>query len=292
MSSTYPTVAEAAADYASRGWKPIPIHRKTKKPINKGWQKRPYSAADFNGNATNVGIQLGEQSGGLTDVDLDSMTAVGLAPQFLPETRAIFGHVSKPASHQLYITDLHRKETKAVIAYKDAAGSVIVELRIGAGNKGAGSTFPPSMHVTGECIEWLCDDEPAHIDGAELKRAVLKLAIASLLVKNYPGTGSRHDAALVIGGVLARAGWTKEEIEHLVHVIAQAAGDDDVRDRVEAAGSAVNRKANGHDIAGLQRLREVWGDAVADVLPRWLGWHQHQAPQTRTLLFTCERRYA
>src|SRR5262245_66619750 len=105
-----PTIADAATAYAERGWKPIPIHRKTKKPIGKEWQKRAFDPKQFNGNAQNVGVQLGEPSGGLTDVDLDSMTAIGLAPQFLPETNAVFGHRSKPASHALYITNLHSTE--------------------------------------------------------------------------------------------------------------------------------------------------------------------------------------
>ena len=37
-----PTIAEAAQDYHDRRkWKPVPISRKTKKPIGKKWQERP-----------------------------------------------------------------------------------------------------------------------------------------------------------------------------------------------------------------------------------------------------------
>src|SRR5215472_15522304 len=79
------TIAEAALEYANRRkWKPVPVSRKTKKPIGKEWQKRAFDPAQFDGNAQNVAVQLGEVSNGLCDVDLDSMTAVGFAPEFLP----------------------------------------------------------------------------------------------------------------------------------------------------------------------------------------------------------------
>jgi hypothetical protein len=85
------TIADAAVAYSKRGWKPVPVSRRTKKPIGKGWQKQPFSPAQFNGNAQNVGVQFGEISNGLTDIDLDSQAAIGLAPNFLPPTAAIFG---------------------------------------------------------------------------------------------------------------------------------------------------------------------------------------------------------
>jgi len=275
-----PTIAEAALDYhARRKWKPVPVNRKTKKAIGKDWQKRPFNPAQFNANAQNLGIQLGEVSGGLADVDLDTMTAVGFAPEFLPATNTVFGRKSKPASHQLYVCDLYKTEKRAAIQFaqyqkdgngKLVRGQMIVELRIGGDSKGAVTVAPPSMHETGETVEWVRDGDPTHVDGDDLLCAVRKLAIASLLSTHYPGQGSRHDGALVIGGVLARAGWNANDIGHVMMVAARAVNDDDVPDRVTAATSAVTVKANGRDVAGLQRLREVWGDEVADTITHWL----------------------
>lgn len=279
------TIADAAVAYSNRGWKPIPVDRKTKKARGKDWQKRPYDPAQFDGNAQNVAVQLGNVSGGLVDVDLDTMLAVGLAPDFLSPTSAIFGRRSKPASHQLYLSDLHKTENTAAIAYREYCngqpGATLVELRIGANGKGATTVFPPSMHVTGERVTWVCDGEPARVDGAVLKHAVLKLAVACLLQPRYPGPGSRHEGSLVLGGVLARAGWAADDIGHLVEVLARAAGDDDVRDRVETAVGALNVKANGHDVAGFGRLREVWGDDAATTLGKWFAWSEQRVSQAK-----------
>jgi Bifunctional DNA primase/polymerase, N-terminal len=210
------TIADAARAYAKRGWKPVPIGRKSKKPIDKGWQKRRFDPAQFNGNAQNVAVQLGAVSGGLCDVDLDSKLAIGLALDFLPPTDAIFGRRSKPCSHQLYVSDLHVTEKHAAIQFREyqdgKPGPVIVELRIGADGKGATTVLPPSMHVTGEMVQWELDGNPAHVGGGDLKRAVLKLAVACLLTPHYPGAGSRHEGALVLGGVLARAGWQPDDM--------------------------------------------------------------------------------
>jgi len=223
------TIAEAARAYHARGWKPVPINRKTKRAIGNEWQKRPYDPAQFNGNAQNVGVQLGAVSGGLADVDLDCAEAIALAPKFLPPTGAIFGPKSKPASHHLYVTDLCETNVGAVISYAEYIGGkpgpMIVELRIGGKRKGeykgATSVFPPSMHETSETVEWVRDGEPAKVAGDELSSVVRKLAVASLLKKHYPGAGSRHAGARAIGGVLARAGWSADDIGHVVEEAAR-----------------------------------------------------------------------
>ena len=90
------TIADAALAYSGRGWKPVPVSRKTKKPIGREWHQRPFNPAQFDGNAQNVALQLGAESGGLCDVDLDCSDAIGLAPEFLPATGAVFGRRSKP----------------------------------------------------------------------------------------------------------------------------------------------------------------------------------------------------
>jgi hypothetical protein len=47
---------------------------------------------------------------------------------------------------------------------------MLVELRIGGGDKGAATLVPPSVHPSGEQITWDIDHDPAAISGEELKQ--------------------------------------------------------------------------------------------------------------------------
>jgi hypothetical protein len=66
----------AAKRYEGRGWKPVPLKYRTKKPVGDDW---PNAAVDidreFNGELRNLGIQMGKASDGLSDVDLDTNEA-------------------------------------------------------------------------------------------------------------------------------------------------------------------------------------------------------------------------
>ena len=224
----------------------------------------------FNGTQQNVGLQLGTASHGLTDVDLDCGSAMRLAPDLLPPTDAKFGRHSKPVSHWLYLTRLCESE-KAVIKYQHKK-QTFVELRIGAGNLGAQTMVPPSVHPSGETVMWHHGDggPPASVDGLTLKRAVHRLAFACVLAPAYPGDGARHDAMLTLGGVLVRAGWQHDDIGQLVETLARNAGDREAHDRVTAATSALDAKTNGRELPGLPRFAELWGKDIADILRPWL----------------------
>src|SRR4051812_5938377 len=142
------TPLDIAIRYIRRGWNPVPIPHRAKKPTDHGWQHRIIDEASaprfFNGKAQNVGIILGPSSGGLTDVDLDCPEAVALAPYLLPETGMIFGRASNPASHYVYVTHLGETSDKAVIAFGEPKDRLL-ELRVG-GAKGAQTVFPGSVH--------------------------------------------------------------------------------------------------------------------------------------------------
>src|ERR1700739_3509626 len=102
------TPLEIAIAYIKRGWNPLPIPYKSKKPTINGWQNLRIGENDapkfFNGSAENIGLQLGATSGGLTDFDLDCNETIAIAPVVLPRTDAIFGRASKPDSHWLYLS--------------------------------------------------------------------------------------------------------------------------------------------------------------------------------------------
>jgi AAA domain/Bifunctional DNA primase/polymerase, N-terminal len=164
-------VLELARKYLTRGWRIIPVPFRQKGPIIDEWQKLRIEADDlpryFRGRC-NIGILLGEPSGGLVDVDLDHPLAVELAPQFLPMTNCVFGREGKPRSHLIY-------QSSGAVTHQRTTGKLagmLVELR----STGVQTVFPGSVHESGEPIEWAEDGEPAAVDHAALRVAVDALA--------------------------------------------------------------------------------------------------------------------
>jgi hypothetical protein len=204
---------DQALAYINRGWNPVPIPHKGKRPLDDNWQSRLIDADSapryFNGGAQNVGVVLGASSHGLTDVDLDCAESIAIAPFVLPPTKAIFGRASKRRSHWLYVSDLAVTTDAAALQLRDPKSkSMILELRIGGGGKGAQTVFPGSIHESGEPIEWEQDGDPPSVDGEELRRRVRATAAFCLLARYWPDrtSHSRHYAALCVGGFLSRLG--------------------------------------------------------------------------------------
>src|SRR5262249_19306918 len=206
-----------------------------------------------------IGVVLGPSSHGLTDIDLDCTEAIRIAPYVLPQTAARFGRTSKRESHRLYYTDLALAADKAVFNFDDPrrmAAKVpearLPELRIG-GDKGAQTVFPGSTHEGGEPIAWEEDGEPASVEGGDLHRRVRALAAYSLLARYWPGQGARHEAALVIGGFLSRAGRKPAVIKVIAEAITKAAGDEEWHDRRKAAEDAATARNGGDKAYGLNQ---------------------------------------
>ena len=146
----------------------------------------------------------------------------------------------------------------------------LVELRIGAGDKGAQTLAPGSLHPSGEAVCWNDEGDPASVSGISLKKVVAELAVASLLARHYPSRGSRHEAALVLGGVLARLpGITAQGIKEFVTNVARTAGDEEADERGDSAAGAVSLLERGEPTPGLPRMREIWGVALTDTAAKW-----------------------
>jgi len=166
------TLLDAAYAYRERGWMPVPIPHRQKRPVRKGWTKLRIAESDlphyFN-CVGNIGLLLGEPSGWLIDVDLDCAEARELAEQYLPPTSAITGRPSAPRSHWWYIGS-----GAATVKHRDPVDrSVIVELR----STGAQTVVGPSIHPSGEPYDVLIDD-PTKVDGDSLAASVAALAEA------------------------------------------------------------------------------------------------------------------
>jgi hypothetical protein len=161
------------------------------------WEHLRLTAADleqhFAARAMNVGINLGEPSRGLADVDLDCHEALELAARLLPST-ATFGRPSKPRSHWLYVAEGAITEQFCDLPEEGKPrGATLVELRATppsrAGQQVGGhqTVFPGSVHPSGEAIEWAeRSGDPAAVSASELRERVAQLACACLLSRHCP----------------------------------------------------------------------------------------------------------
>ncbi len=168
------TPASTALNYVSRGWAPIPVEPRSKKPVGSSWQHQRITADDVPvrfGAESNIGVLLGEPSGWLVDVDLDATEAIDLASRYLPPTPARFGKSSTPECHRLYIAPCATSDTYAF------GGKTFVELRASQQ-----TVFPGSVHPSGQTIQWAEGGEPALVDSEDLAARVRKLAMVSAMV--------------------------------------------------------------------------------------------------------------
>lgn len=275
------TPLDNALSIIKRGWAPLPVLFRSKRAICDDWPNLVIDELTapnyFDGAPMNMGVNLGA-SKGLTDVDLDCPEAIAFAPYLLPDTRAIFGRASKQSSHWLYYTDLVTTADTAVLSFKGPDKDMLVELRTGAKGKGAQTVFPGSVHESGERIEWVKNGEPAKVDGDRLRECVIAIAVGSLLVRHWPGKGSRHDAASVLGGFLARAGLPELAIAKFVAAVAKVAKDEQFNERGGTAKDAAQAYAKGKNTYGKTAMRDMFGDAVTEKISEWLAYDDQRTP--------------
>ena len=275
-SAPFTSAVEAALSYKARGWSPIFFPRSTKYPSQTNWQDLRLTEAEIRRQSadTNVGVILGPASGGLTDVDLDQALAVSLARHFLPNTGAVFGRASKPASHWLYNTDLAERVPQAALQFKDPdTNAMLVELRIGGGGKAAQTMFPGSVHPpTGEPVTWMGDGEPARVNSEDLVKAVQKIAAAAVLAARWAAPGGQHDDQLTLLSLLARSGWGEDEaVAFACAVIGAAGGDPDPHKRRQTFADAQQRLKDGEKLRGWPTFKSRFGRKVAERVAEWLG---------------------
>lgn len=260
----------AAISYCRCGYAVIPVPYRSKKPVISEWNTLRLTEEElpqyFNGQCQNVGVILGEPSGGLVDVDLDSPEAVRLADEFLPNTAGIFGRAGKPGSHRLYVCEPIPRVTQ----FRDVDGTMIVELR----GTGGQTIFPGSLHPNGEPIEWVGDGKPKPIDLDILDEAVRRLAAAVILARHWPKIGARHNAALALAGGLIRSKcMAPEDMGQFIRVVAETAGDEETADRASASVTTARRMDGGGTATGWPRLAEVLrrdGQAIVKRVCKWL----------------------
>ncbi len=272
MDSGAPTrPLDAAGECLQRGWAPIPVPHRSKAPVIRDWQLLRLSAdalpEAFPRAEMNIGVLLGSPSLGLIDVDLDTPHARRLAVTFLPATGAVFGRRSSPASHWLYkvtgeVSTIRFQDVSAASAER----ATLLECR----STGTQTLVPPSVHPSGELVEWQRHEAPGTVTATALLEATSSLAAATLLARRWP-EGSRHDATLALAGGLLRTGWSAEAVETFILAVADAAGDDELEDRRRAIQSTVDAYRTGARTVGWPRLGAIIGESTIDQARRWLG---------------------
>lgn len=154
--------------------------------------------------------------------------------------------------------------------YSDTDGTSLLELR-----RSGLTVTPPSVHESGEPIEWSNDVAATLISDSELERRTDMLAAAVLLTRHWPSRGSRQDAALYLSGMLLGRGYFRREVEGLLEAVTTHAEDDEPQRRLQAVANTAARLRAGERVAAAGSLAKVVGDDVVRRLKQWLPRRDH-----------------
>lgn len=254
-------------DYKNRGWMIFPLQGKAPWPGVRWSQGYTGDWPDTKG----IGVILGAPSGGLVDIDLDWNEAAQIAHMLMGHDKtACFGRGSKPHGHYLVkCPDVKSKKfslPKSMMdkGVPDEHSLVVAEIR----SDGCYTMFPPSVHPSGETVEWVSDIEPRSIDAEKLQESVGVIAFFSVCLRFWPGEGSRHDAALAFAGICK---WAKiQQVIAEKFIEATCVYDRERKDRLKAVSDTY--RENGVT-SKWKKFQEVFGfpEDVIPVLAEWLG---------------------
>ena len=196
----------------------------------------------------------------MIDIDLDCEQALTLAPIFLPPTSFRFGRKSKPESHHFYRSESPGKTVRLA----DSNGRTLLECR---GNGGQ-TIVPPSIHPTGELIEFSERGSPAIADFNELLLCC-KLIATAIEVAPHWQTGSRHKLSLALAGALIRVNLSLNDIYKVIRGICRLTGDKEERDRLRSIQSTADTILRGERATGWPKLSEFVGSQLCDHIGNW-----------------------
>ena len=285
------TSVEQAIDYVQRGWKVIPVPPRKKAPIVKNWPKLSLTKEEipsyFEANS-NIGVLLGERSGGLIDIDIDATEAAAAWKAFGLESAAVFGRTSNPSSHHLFAVTKSIKTKRFDVPVVSASGkATLIELR----GEGGQTIMPGSVHLSGEKVQWVSDGDPTKIDIDVLLPNVAHVAVVAALVRLAPGEGGRNDFYQIIAGLLARY-LSEQIVEKIFRTVTSETGDEEATERLTWVKRTFERIEAGHPVSGLPKAEEYFGVPVFGRLADWLGLvnpnmsHRNRAPATDASITT------
>lgn len=275
------TVAQAAKEYITVGWEPLRLPPREKRPKGPWKQQRKWTNAEiddaFCGNA-NIGVALGDRSGGLIDIDFDCAEAAEFGRILLADLPA-FGRPSSPESHRVANCALDKNRyvfqmVDEVAKRSSLARSVLLEIRA----NGHQTVFPPSVHPSGERVTWSGDPAAIpQITAEELKRQCGLIAFLCMLVAFYPqGAGQRDEICMMLAGVLVRAGLDDDSVNTLTKMVATLAGDEEASKRTGKAEATRTKIEANEPVWGLPQLCERL--KLEDMEKTFRGWLGQKDP--------------
>lgn len=268
---------EVVPVYLGDDFSPIPLKPGRKEPEGK-WSEMTITLENYQNyftGASNIGIVLGDASKGLVDVDCDISQAARIAAKVLPELPA-FGRASSPHAHriarcpnagktkQFVLTD----EESGLLGLPEGSKHVVLEVRANGGY----TMFPPSIHPSGECVEWhgAFDNIPT-MDFDDLLKAAGVCAFLAIILIVYPQeAGCRNQICMALAGVLVRAGIPEEKVDDLVVFVARECGDEEA-DKRRYAVETKHKLDAGEGVTGLPTLCKLLGiEAMLSKMHLWL----------------------
>jgi hypothetical protein len=279
-----------------QGFRVTPVHSRAKDAFLDDWANHPLTEADldkyFANGPMNIGLILGEP-GGLTDVDADSIEALYAWPEFAIETGMIWGRRSMPASHNCYYSDPPLRSIKLLDPTdgdeltRTGRKASLIEIRCLTkdGKVGLQTVVPPSVHPSGETVEFARSGFPANVEGPQLVTAVRRTAASALLGRYAPGEGARHQFFLDVAGMLAHAKWALEDACRVLRAIYRIIWRHkaDLAAANKEVESTYQRYDDGGEVTGIPHLEHHLSKKVLKAVLTWLEIVSKQQKKERPL---------
>lgn len=224
----------------------------------------------------NVALRLDH----ITDVDPDCPEAIAFCAAMLPGTYS-FGRPSG-VTHYFF----HAPGSKNH-AFEDEHGKTIIELRTGHGHY---TVIPPSRiprrddPTISDPLMVSLDIPPLQVVAEDLFHSVRDIAATVLLARHWPANGPttrQHDMALYAAGFLApQEGLCRRVVVKMIELASTWGQDENVTDRVRAAGDTWDRREAGDEIAGAPKLEDIVGSAVVKQLRKFFPAQRLSHPLT------------
>ncbi len=285
--------------YISRGWHVFPLAPMTKQPVA-GWEwtdtKVSVEAASdlFGKSCYNIGVVLGQASGGLFDIDLDWPEARLIAEELgILSGLPAFGRSGAPLGHRIAICPeeqsgrgrrkkgdcggLRKFELPGTLkgspCLPDEHELCVAELR----GTGGYTMFPGSTHPNGQAISWV-NGPPNELplrSWRELEEALGLVSFLAVVLRFYPAVGMRDEACMALAGTLLRRfqranpETAVEEVDRLIKIVAKLAGDEEFEKRGKATATWQKMQA-GERVTGFSRLMTTLGLPEKSSMRHWL----------------------